>query len=113
MLRFLFASGYLQGLVVGNVSIVVVAVGFDGALGEGRGLFETSAFAIRAAEKVPGSLTIVLALDGALSQQPGLVVFVLRVKNTGVREMCIRDSCWVRCTGCRIFLLAPSPRSPI
>ena len=66
LLRFLLPPQPFERLHVGDVGVVVVAVGFDGPLRERRGLFETAGREIRPAEDVPGSLAIGLALDGAL-----------------------------------------------
>ena len=97
--RLPFSVPAVRALGQRGYSIVVIAVGFKGLLRERSGIFETTGSEIGAAEGVPGSFTVGLALDGAVQpidreavdpgdQASGDVVIraALGLRNKGVKE---------------------------
>jgi hypothetical protein len=68
MLRFFFPPKTLHGAAVGNVSVVIVTIGFDRLFGENGSLLVAAGGKIGAAKDVPGTFTVALTLDGTLSQ---------------------------------------------
>src|SRR5579862_6774766 len=82
MFGVLVAPQALHGGAVRNVGVVVVAVGFQRLFGEIRGFFVFALGEQRPAKDVPGTVAIMLALDGAASHQLGFVKLLLSVKKT-------------------------------
>src|SRR5579863_10396238 len=91
LLRFSLLAQPSQGPAIGDISIIVVPVGFESSLRKRRGLLEMAGREIRPAEDVPGSFTVGLALDGALGHQRGFIVFLLLVTDAGTRYKNLRQ----------------------
>src|ERR1700680_1605593 len=80
---FIVLAQAVQGVCVRDVNVIVVAVGFDGALDQVGGFLEAAGSKISAPENVVRAFAIGLARDGLERVADGLFVFLLGVENTG------------------------------
>src|SRR6202034_3253966 len=83
---FFLASQALEGLLVGDIGVVIVAIAFHGALDQSRGVLEAAGGEKRAAENVPESVAIGFAFAGTLRHESRFGIFLLRVEKTRVRD---------------------------
>ena len=87
---FLVTQSFLR-LMIRNVGVVVVAVGFEGAFGERRGLFKSAGGEIGAAQNVPGAVAIGFPFDGPLGEHGRFFVLLLGVGHSRARHQNFRQ----------------------